>query len=241
MYSSMQDPDDRGPDLAWLSDEPPPAAAPNDPARWPTAAQEMEGLPGFILDDDRELVPVGGAGADPPPVQDVADGLARASGQRVRLAFTWGRATAVAGVVAGMLVTTAVVYGELGLQPRDGSGSNEPPAASAPTPATPGAVDTEAIARLNDAIRTAQRRDRRIAAVRREKRRAASAKREERRPARSAPAQTAQPVAETASPPVAASPPPVAAPTPVADPWADVPGAVREFEPGPWNLGGSAS
>jgi len=224
-----------GPDLDWLSDGPRPDA-PTGPALWPTPAQEMDSLPGFTLDDDSVLVPLTPLASNDGPLDEGSDeagaAAGRPSGRRIRLTRPGARTTAAAGIVGGVVLTVAVLSGGIGLPVASGPGPTREapaPAASAATPTVD--VDAGRAARPDRSAKAAQDRARRQAvALKRQKRRAATRREEEQRAPAPAPVETQQ---------VSDPPAPVQS-APPADPWAGVPGAVREFEPGPWNLGGAS-
>lgn len=227
---------DSGPSLDWLSDGPT-AHGEANPAIWPTEAVEMTSLPGFTLDDESLLVPLPSAASHDEPVEGVSIGTgpstSRPSGRRVRLSLGARAGTAAgAGTLGAVLLTAAVVSGSIGLPAAGDSG--RPREASAPTtaPATPTAeIDAAWVARLDKSVRASQLRARReAAALEQKKKRAAAGQRLRERGARTpAPAETRQVSSPSAT--VRSAP---------ADPWAAVPPAVREFEPGPWNLGGAS-
>lgn len=226
--------DDRRPDLAWLSDGPVASEGSNS-AIWPTEAVDMVPLPGFTLDDDSVLVPLPSVGGDDAPLDGAPIGAAptpsRPSGRRVRLSLG-ARAGAGAGVLGAVILTVVTVSGGIGLPPAGDSGRLQEASAPAAASATPSAkIDAAWIARLDRSVKASQLQARReAAALEQKKKRAAARQRERERAARTpAPAETRQvsSLAATAR----------GAP---ADPWAAVPPAVREFEPGPWNLGGSS-
>jgi hypothetical protein len=220
--------------LGWLFDAPAPDEEQGNSAIWPTEPVDMLPLPGFTLDDDSVLVPLPSvAGNDEPETEPPGSGSnpPRARDGRIRAALR-SRTGAGAGVVGSMILVavTAVAIGLPG-----GGGSDEGGLApSSPTDGPPAlAVDTRWTADLAHAVKVSQRRQQlRNAAERRAAARRAEARKKSRQEA----------AARTHSPaPTPVSSPAVQAASPPSDPWADVPGPVREFEPGPWNNGGATS
>ncbi|WP_217914791.1 hypothetical protein [Miltoncostaea marina] len=221
--------------LGWLFDAPGPDEEQGNPAIWPTGAVDMLPLPGFALDEDSVLVPLPSAAGDEEPEPErpgLAVDASRAPGGRIRLALR-SRAGAGAGVLGSMILVAAAAAVGIGL-PSGGGADGGQPATSAPRDRPPAlAVDTSWTADLEHAVKVSQRRQERQDAARRRstaRRDDAREKHRQEAPARaSAPAPT----------PVSSST--VRAASPTTDPWAGVPGAVREFEPGPWNDGGTTS
>ncbi|MGD9531543.1 MAG: hypothetical protein AB7I38_12335 [Dehalococcoidia bacterium] len=226
--------DDTALGLGWLFDAPAPDEEQGNSAIWPTEPVDMLPLPGFTLDDESVLVPLPSvADNDEPETEPPGSGsdAPRVRGGRIRVALR-SRAGAGAGVVGSMILVsvTAVAIGLPG-----GGGTDEGGLASSPPSDGPPAlaVDTSWTADLAHAVKVSQRRQQlRIAAERRSAARRAET-REKRR---------GEAAARTPSPaPTPVSSPAVRAASPPSDPWADVPGPVREFEPGPWNNGGATS
>jgi hypothetical protein len=196
----------------------------------------MDPLPGFTLDEESVLVPLPSAASQDEPVGGTpngAGGMGRSpTGRRVRLSLGAARAGAGVSILGAVVLTAGVVSGGIGLPALLDSGTTpeaRSPAASAATPEL--AVDTTWVARLGESVKVAQVRHRRHSAAiaKRSKQRAAA--RSERKPSPPAPAPV---VTQVSNPPEPVRAAPV-------DPWAGVPGAVREFEPGPWNNGGATS
>ena len=229
--------EDEGPGLDWLLDELP-TDKPGDPALWPAGAVEMVALPGFTLDEESVLVPLPSAAAD----GEAAAGEPIGSGEksirpaprRVRL-WLGARAGAGVGILGAVVLTTAAGFGGIGLPTSGGSrGGHQAAAPEAVVRAPVVMLDTTWVDRLDRSVRASQVRAHREAAALTQKRRKARAAAAERRRERNARTPPAAEVRQVSNPPVTVH-------TAPADPWAAVPPAVREFEPGPWNLGGSAS
>jgi hypothetical protein len=225
--------DDHGPDLAWLSDGPVTSEDFNS-AIWPTEAVDMVPLPGFTLDDDSVLVPLPSVGGDDAPADGAPIGAAptpnRPSGRRVRLSLG-ARAAAGAGVLGALILTVVTVSGGIGLPPAGDSGGLQEASAPTAAPTTPSTeIDAAWIATLDRSLKASQLRARREASALALKKKRAEARQRVREPAAArTPAETRQ----VSSPPAPVREAP-------SDPWAAVPPAVREFEPGPWNLGGAS-
>jgi len=220
--------------LGWLFDAPEPDEEDSNSAIWPTEAVDMLPLPGFTLDEDSVLVPLPSAaddqGLEAEPSK-VGPNASRARGQRIRVALR-SRAGAGAGVLGSMILVAAAAVG-IGLPSGGGTDGGRPAASPAADGPSAPVVDTSWTASLEHAVKVAQRRQQLLdAAERRSAARRAEAREKRRQEA----------AARTSSPaPTPVSSPTVQTATPPSDPWASVPGPVREFEPGPWNNGGAAS
>jgi hypothetical protein len=226
--------DDSALGLGWLFDAPAPDEEQGNSAIWPTEPVDMLPLPGFTLDDDSVLVPLpSAAGGDGPEAEPPGFGsyAPRARDGRIRVALR-SRAGAGAGVLGGMILV-AVTTVAIGL-PGSGGTDEGGRASSSPTNGPPAlAVDTSWTADLEHAVKVSQRRQQLLDAAERRSAARRTEAREKRR--QKAAASTSSPA------PTSVSSPAVQAARPPSDPWASVPGPVREFEPGPWNNGGATS
>lgn len=220
------------PGLDWLSDG---AAAEDglDPALWPTEPVEMDPLPGFTLDDDSVLVPI------PSPAMEGEAGAGGGVGQPTgprrgrRLRLSLGKAIAGASALGAAALTAAVVYGGVGVPPPGGSdAAHQPPPELATTSPPIVPVDTSWTERVDRLMTATRERERRQTVARR--------RAQVRLANRQAPSTPSPPTPSSAPAEVAVTSAPATSAEIATDPWASVPPAVREFEPGPWNQGGSS-
>ncbi|MGE0029453.1 MAG: hypothetical protein AB7U07_20400 [Thermoleophilia bacterium] len=220
--------------LGWLFDDGEPGEEDGNSAIWPTEAVDMLPLPGFTLDEDSVLVPLPPAENDQAPETErprIGVDASRAPGGRIRVALR-SRAGAGAGVLGGMIIVAAATAG-IGLPGGGDTDGGTPAPSAADAPAL--VVDTSWTADVAHTVKAAERRRQRLldaAETRTAARRAETRKkRSQRSAAHNTPSPAPAPVAST----------PVETASPPSDPWAGVPGSVREFEPGPWNNGGATS